>query len=408
MIFTKFDKSDIVSGRINSVSSGFFSGEELTYNQHNLKADPIIVAPDENPLEISNQHYYLNVNNSNDELLFSIAYGDYDNSGSSAYNTTSTATENIVPTLTYETKVIYSQYKNTLLQPGDELFSFVSGSVNNTPIDGKSIFVLNFASNRVKDQLDPGQLQLNFKVNNIDGSENSPDVISLIDDSFLLSKKQSVYNLIRGKIINGVPVYEPISEVDNRPRYEGIGLFYPASGVVVLNAEVLNSIINCITYTTGEPPVTTSSEFREHYSIEQYSDTNEAYRNWTYKLFESINAVNSDESETEAGSFTVVYPYKDYKMSVRKCEFVPSTTYFIRVKNTEYNYSNNPTYVSDGTDGKLRGTIIYQELIENPRTYLTTIGLYNENNELLAIGKLSQPAIKSFDTELLLKCKIDF
>jgi hypothetical protein len=95
-------------------------------------------------------------------------------------------------------------------------------------------------------------------------------------------------------------------------------------------------------------------------------------------------------------------------MAVRKSEFVPSTNYFVRVKNKEFNYSNNPTFVSDGTDGQTKGTIIYPELISNPRTYITTIGLYDSNNELLAVGKLSRPTQKSFDNELLIKCRIDF
>jgi hypothetical protein len=47
-------------------------------------------------------------------------------------------------------------------------------------------------------------------------------------------------------------------------------------------------------------------------------------------------------------------------------------------------------------------------LINNPRTYITSVGLYNDNNELLAIGKISQPTMKSFDNELLIKVRIDF
>jgi hypothetical protein len=47
-------------------------------------------------------------------------------------------------------------------------------------------------------------------------------------------------------------------------------------------------------------------------------------------------------------------------------------------------------------------------LINNPRTYLTSVGLYDTNNELLAIGKLSRPTQKSFDNELLIKVRIDF
>ena len=95
-------------------------------------------------------------------------------------------------------------------------------------------------------------------------------------------------------------------------------------------------------------------------------------------------------------------------MATRTSEFVPSTNYFVRIKNKDFNYTNNPTFVSDGTDNKSKGTILYQELINNPKTYITTIGLYNDNNELLAIGKLSKPTTKSFDNEILLRVRIDF
>ena len=97
------------------------------------------------------------------------------------------------------------------------------------------------------------------------------------------------------------------------------------------------------------------------------------------------------------------------QMYVRKSEYVPSTHYFVRVKNRDFNYSNNPSFVYDGTDGvHAQGTIYNQDFVNNPQTYVTTVGLYDSNNELVAVGKLSRPAVKSFDTELLIQCRIDF
>ena len=95
-------------------------------------------------------------------------------------------------------------------------------------------------------------------------------------------------------------------------------------------------------------------------------------------------------------------------MKVRKSEFLPSRQYFVRVKNQDFNYSNNPTYVSDGTDGNTKGTIKIKEFLTDPKTYPTTIGLYDDSNELVAVAKLSQPFQKSFDSELLIRCRIDF
>ena len=105
----------------------------------------------------------------------------------------------------------------------------------------------------------------------------------------------------------------------------------------------------------------------------------------------------------------------------RSTEFVPSKHYFIRVKNTDFNYSNNPSFVLNGKEaselhengnGPTReywvGRLRYEDFIDDPKSYITTIGLYNENNELVAVAKLSVPILKSFDTETLIKVKLDF
>ena len=71
--------------------------------------------------------------------------------------------------------------------------------------------------------------------------------------------------------------------------------------------------------------------------------------------------------------------------------------------NREFNYSNNPTYTS-GSQGAF-----YQDTFKtDPKAYITSIGLYNDANELLAIAKTSKPIEKSFSKELVLKVKLDF
>jgi hypothetical protein len=96
-------------------------------------------------------------------------------------------------------------------------------------------------------------------------------------------------------------------------------------------------------------------------------------------------------------------------MKVRKSEYVPSLNYFIRAMNRDFNYSNNPTYVYNGSDGVHPAGLIYnQDFISNPTTYVTTVGLYNDTNELVAVAKLSRPALKTFDNELLIKVRLDF
>ena len=52
--------------------------------------------------------------------------------------------------------------------------------------------------------------------------------------------------------------------------------------------------------------------------------------------------------------------------------------------------------------------MLYDSFINNPQTYITTVGLYNDNNELLAVAKLSKPMKKDFVREGLLRIKLDF
>jgi hypothetical protein len=81
----------------------------------------------------------------------------------------------------------------------------------------------------------------------------------------------------------------------------------------------------------------------------------------------------------------------------------PTNHVFIRARNTQYNYSTNPSFIS-GSSGK----IIYQDWFNNPQTYITTVGLYNDNNELMATAKLPRPYNKNFNNELLIQVGLNF
>ena len=88
---------------------------------------------------------------------------------------------------------------------------------------------------------------------------------------------------------------------------------------------------------------------------------------------------------------------------LRAEEDVTSTHYFVRAKNSQFNYSTNPTYQT-GSNGQLK----HQSFIQNPQTFITTVGLYNDDNELLAVAKLSKPLLKNFERETTLRVKLDY
>jgi hypothetical protein len=84
-------------------------------------------------------------------------------------------------------------------------------------------------------------------------------------------------------------------------------------------------------------------------------------------------------------------------------ETITSDFVFVRPRSSEFNYSENPSFISGST-----GEVLYSSFINNPQTYITTIGLYNDTNELLAVAKLSRPLNKNFTKEALVRVKLDF
>jgi hypothetical protein len=76
---------------------------------------------------------------------------------------------------------------------------------------------------------------------------------------------------------------------------------------------------------------------------------------------------------------------------------------FCRPRSSQYNYSENPSFISGST-----GEVLYPLFINSPTTYITTVGLYNDTNELLAVAKLSKPLQKDFTKEALIRVKLDF
>jgi hypothetical protein len=92
-----------------------------------------------------------------------------------------------------------------------------------------------------------------------------------------------------------------------------------------------------------------------------------------------------------------------YGFLARNSEKVTSTHYFVRIKNAEYNFSNNPSYVTGSV-----GQIAQSTFVGDSKTYITTVGLYNDSQELLAVAKLSKPLLKSFQREALIRVKLDF
>ena len=355
-VYTRFEPvSDILENQQVQVTAGLFTNNAATMS--------VMVTSSLQPTTSKN-YYYESWNGTavNSEAQFSVAYGHRRGSGSSAAGTLNDS----------PSRAIYSQYRLLLLNPGDTQFTFKDGTSSD------SIYALNFNRARLKDKLDPGNWQItlaqlsgstvannshtgsNVRINS--GSGVTPAYVTLIDDSGDLynlgtAGTGNVYNIVSGTLADGI--HSPAS-----PKY--YGLVYPNLGIVILNDVMLNASASFNTVT----------------------GSNVAGDN-AWKLFTSISGGMAANA--------------NYAMQARNIETITSTHYFVRVKNGEYNFSNNPTY----TTGSV-GEFSQATFIGDPKTYLTTIGMYNDRQELLAVAKLSQPIQKSFSIETLIKVKLDF
>jgi len=290
-------------------------------------------------------NYYISVYNTSStdqQTQFDIVYADSLGSGSELYNT-------IVPGNSYS-KTMYGQYRSMILE--DENASFTFGNGTNV-ISGSHFWILSIERARYKQSLFPGSLNLTLS--------GSGGIINLTDDSqdnpintFIGSSR--VLQLISGS--NGTAGSLASSGyVANSGSY---GLVFPDLGTIILN------------------PFAISQSIKVAPSRSNNSDGLNPQ-----KLFNAISlgaafSLNSEETITS-----------DY--------------IFVRARNSEFNYSENPSFISGST-----GEVIYDNFINAPQVYATTIGMYNDSNELLAVAKMSRPLLKDFTKEALVRVKLDF
>jgi hypothetical protein len=291
--------------------------------------------------------YYLNVfsNAATSSLEFAVNYGNELGSGSQAYNLD---VDGKSPSST-----IYGQYRTLVL--GDENASFTFGSV--TSSDFWSISV---ERSRYKESIMPGSTALEITGPN--------GVIKLTDNSQVASSvvfndAGRVFQLVSGS--SGVPF--TTLQADGYSIDSGsYGLFLPDIATYILNPRALSN--DQADGGIGLDATTTSA-------LAIASNPNP---NIIYAAITSSFTANSEETITS--------------------DFV-----FVRPRSSQFNYSENPSFISGST-----GEVLFPLFINSPTTYITTVGLYNDTNELLAVAKLSKPLEKDFTKEALVRVKLDF
>ena len=118
----------------------------------------------------------------------------------------------------------------------------------------------------------------------------------------------------------------------------------------------------------------------------------------------AVNTYHQKSSTRQVGSVALLQSIAGgADFQVRRTENVSTSHYFVRANNREFNFSNNPTFTT-GSVGQF-----VQSLFErDPHVYITSVGLYDDATELLAVAKTSTPIEKSFDKEIAIKVKLDF
>lgn len=310
------------------------------------------------------------------ERQFTIVYGHDEGSGSKDLG----GLDKLTPT-----NAVYGQYRSLCLNPEEKRFKIGEREIYH-------FYAINVDNDKMGDRFDEGNFELNL--HQLSGSQfltgngnrnahtgsnvrlGSPgNIIRLIDDSKLdyslltesalandyadigsefahrVGSSGEYHYVVSGTLELGV--YQPTN-----PKV--YGLMYPRLGVLLLDAQYLDASASFLTVTgsdvAGDNPV---------------------------KLFKSISgsALYTDDSGDYLG-------FQGRKI---KSEYLER--YFIRVKNYDYNFTNNPSYQT-GSEGN-----IIDDFLNNPQVYVTQIGLYNPNHELLAVGKINTPIRKNYTTE---------
>lgn len=345
---------DVMTAKIRAKTKGLFDGAQTLECHHTSSTQPTA----------SKNHYYevTDCDTCGKTPYFAVAYGHTAGSGS----TWSEGELNDTPT-----RAIYSQYRLMALDMPQTQFTFYT---NGVATSSKDVYVINFSRTGMSDRVDPGNWELalaelrgGLYANNVFTGSNvavsaSNKVLTFIDNSDDRSDSISCthdpyvsYDIVSGSLNSGV---------FSTPSKHTYGIVYPNLGVIVLDPYKLNTELGFNTVT----------------------GSNVAGDN-AFKLFTSISGSGV------RGSY----------MKARNVQYKTTNHYFVRISSPLANFSNNPTYVSGSS-----GEFLHACFDQNPQTYITTIGLYDNFNQLLAVAKLSKPINKSFDNDVLIKIRLNW
>ncbi|MDC1160164.1 hypothetical protein OAT10_00270 [Luminiphilus sp.] len=237
------------------------------------------------------------------------------------------------------------------------------------------VFFFNFSRLLTKDEIKKGTFQLELGIDDTYAQDGTvfANRVRLVDYSgsngYYVNSPAGEYGVLYATGTAG-------TDVTAANQHYAVGLLYYQAGIAVITGSMFadatdNGILND-TLGTNEMSASVSNtgyNFVTASTIQVFSDS---IRNRVY----NIQYNNTTE--------------------------LNSSVYFCRANHNEFNYSSNPTYVNDS---KIRVKDIETDI---PKSYITTVGLYSEKKELLAVAKLSEPIKKTAENEFTLRVRLDY
>ena len=233
----------------------------------------------------------------------------------------------------------------------------------------KECFFLNFSRLLSKDQIKPGTFSLVLGT----GSWETPfDSLCTLTDASA--------SITRGTKTTPGGEYGVLYSASNADSRCGL-VFYEA-GIVVLTGSIFGSGSDMMGNDTDDGPPTAAEDFY-HTGAVDYA--------WQQQFV----------TGTMTGSCNALR-HRVSNLSYNNTTEINSTIYFCRVPHNKYNYSSNPTYTSGSK------IVVKNVASDQPVSYITTVGLYNSANELLAVAKLSEPLRKDPNNVITLRVRLDY
>ena len=328
-------------------------------------------------LSDTNENYFFGISNSSTPTVaeFNVTFGS-----TNGYGSTTTANKKNVTT------AIYKHYASTLLTPTEVTGGFFISSPASSPAisSGKDeeIFVLSARRSNMKDRLNKGSWLIALSGSTSANGNTPADVLHLKDDS-----------------VNDTPTATPVGDrynivscssagvIATQATDRNFGFFYPDMGILVFSAAELSASI----------PGTAASASQ----AVKFGSGADATTGIGHLGFGNIKTAAADTNQ--ALRFPMCLQANATKLSFRDEEDQVSAQYFCRVRSGHANFSNNPTFVS-GSLNELRQT----KMKDNPQTFITSVQLYNQTGDMVAVGQLSTPLKKNFQSEATIKVKLTY